>query len=150
MSGTNPTEPSPDPHSQSEQSSGLLGRRHLRTPREALQPDDAPPPPPPQKRLRRRPALSAFSGFLSFLLILAVGGMGIFAWSQQQMRTPGPLVGDRVVIIAPRSEVYEIISQLEREGVIDSGLLLNAALLAEGNRSKVKAGEGLLIQKPGH
>ena len=146
MSGTNPTEPSPDPQSQPEQSSGLLGRRHLRTPREALQPDDAPPPPPPQKRLRRRPALSAFSGFLSFLLILAVGGMGIFAWSQQQMRAAGPLVGDRVVIIAPRSEVYEIISQLEREGVIENGLLLNAALLFEGTRSKIKAGEYLFKQ----
>ena len=124
----------------------MLGRRHLRTPREALQPDDAPPPPPPQKRLRRRPALSAFSGFLSFILILAVGGMGLFAWSQQQMRAPGPLIGDRVVIIAPRSEVYEIISQLEREGVIDNGLLLNAALLIEGNRSKIKAGEYLFKQ----
>ena len=79
MSGTNPTEPSPDPQSNSEQSSGLLGRRHLRTPREALQPDDAPPPPAPQKRLRRRPALSAVSGFLSFLLIVAAGGMGLAA-----------------------------------------------------------------------
>ena len=124
----------------------MLGRRHLRTPREALQPDDAPPPPPPQKRLRRRPALSAFSGFLSFILILAVGGMGLFAWSQQQMRALGPLIGDRVVIIAPRSEVYEIISQLEREGVIDNGLLLNAALLIENNRSKIKAGEYLFKQ----
>ena len=146
MSGTNPTEPSPDPQSQPEQSSGLLGRRHLRTPREALQPDDAPAPPVPQKRLRRRPALSAVSGFLSFLLIVAVGGMGLFAWSQQQMRVPGPLIGDRVVIIAPRSEVYEIIGQLEREGVIDNGLLLNAALLVEGNRSKIKAGEYLFKQ----
>jgi len=146
MSGTNPTEPSPDPQSNSEQSSGLLGRRHLRTPREALQPDDAPPPPAPQKRLRRRPALSAVSGFLSFLLIVAAGGMGLFAWSQQQMRTPGPLIGDRVVIIAPRSEVYEIIGQLEREGVIENGLLLNAALLIEGNRSKIKAGEYLFKQ----
>ena len=146
MSGTNPTEPSPDPQPNPEQSSGLLGRRHLRTPREALQPDDAPAPPVPQKRLRRRPALSAVSGFLSFMLILAVGGMGIFAWSQQQMRVPGPLTGDRVVIIAPRSEVYEIIGQLEREGVIDNGLLLNAALLVEGNRSKIKAGEYLFKQ----
>ena len=72
--------------------------------------------------------------------------MGLFAWSQQQMRVPGPLIGDRVVIIAPRSEVYEIISQLEREGVIDNGLLLNAALLIENNRSKIKAGEYLFKQ----
>ena len=146
MSGTNPTDPSLEPPGKPDQSSGLLGRRHLRTPRETLQPDDAPAPPVPQKRLRRRPALAAVSGFLSFLLIIAVGGMGLFAWSQQQMRAPGPLTGDRVVIIAPRTEVYEIISQLERENVIDSGLLLNAALLFEGNRSKVKAGEYLFKQ----
>ena len=118
----------------------------MRTPREALQPDDAPAPPKPKKKIRRRPALAAVSGFLSFLLIIAVGGMGLFSWSQQQMQAPGPLKGDRVVIIAPRTEVYEIIGQLEREGVIDSGLLLNAALLAEGNRGKVKAGEYLFKQ----
>ncbi len=146
MSGTNPTEPSPDSQNKPDQSTGLLGRRHLRTPREALQPEDAPAPPVPQKRARRRPALSAFSGFLSFLLILAVSVMGFFAWSQQQMRAPGPLAGDRVVIIAPRTEVYEIITQLERENVIDNGLLLNIALLIEGNRSKIKAGEYLFKQ----
>ncbi len=146
MSGTNPTEPSPDSQSKPEQSTGLLGRRHLRTPREALQPEDAPAPPVPQKRARRRPALSAVSGFLSFLLIVAVSGMGFFAWSQQQMRVPGPLPGDRVVIIAPRTEVYEIIGQLERENVIENGLLLNVALLVEGNRSKIKAGEYLFKQ----
>jgi len=62
------------------------------------------------------------------------------------MRAPGPLVVDKVVLIAPRTEVYEIISQLEREGVISNSLLLNAALVIEGNRSKVKAGEYLFKQ----
>jgi UPF0755 protein len=146
MSGKTPTDPADEPQAKPDPSTGLLGRRHLRTPREALQPDDAPAPPKPKKKIRRRPALAAVSGFLSFLLIIAVGGMGLFSWSQQQMQAPGPLKGDRVVIIAPRTEVYEIIGQLEREGVIDSGLLLNAALLAEGNRSKVKAGEYLFKQ----
>ena len=146
MSGKTPTDPSDERNGEPDSSTGLLGRRHLRTPREALQPDDAPAPPKPQKKIRRRPALAAVSGFLSFLLIIAVGGMGLFSWSQTQMHAPGPLRGDRVVIIAPRTEVYEIIGQLEREGVIDSGLLLNAALLAEGNRSKVKAGEYLFKQ----
>jgi UPF0755 protein len=116
----------------------------LRTPREALQPDDAPPPPP--KPSRRRPALSAFSGFLSFLLIAAVAGAALFVWSTEQMRAPGPLVVDKVVLIAPRTEVYEIISQLERDGVISNSLLLNAALVIEGNRSKIKAGEYLFKQ----
>ena len=80
------------------------------------------------------------------MLIAAVGGFGLFAWSQHQMLIPGPLEGDRVVVIAPRTEVYEIIVQLEHEGVIESGLLLNVALLVEGNRGKVKAGEYLFKQ----
>lgn len=109
-----------------------------------MQPDDAPPPPP--KPSRRRPALSAFSGFLSFLLIAAVAGAALFVWSTEQMRAPGPLVVDKVVLIAPRTEVYEIISQLERDGVISNSLLLNAALVLEGNRSKIKAGEYLFKQ----
>ena len=146
MSGANPTEPSPDSQSGSEPSKGLLGRRQWRPPREALQPDDAPAPPLPQKRARKRPALSAFSGFLSFLLIAAISVMGLFTWSQQRIVAPGPLSGDRVVIIAPRTEVAEIISQLEREGVIDNGYLLSLTLLIEGNRSKVKAGEFLFKQ----
>ena len=144
MSGPPPTDPDQGTPTPPAASGGLLGRRHLRTPREALQPDDAPPPPP--KPSRRRPALSAFSGFLSFLLILAVAGAGIFLWSQEQMRAPGPLTVDKVVLIAPRTEVYEIISQLERDGVISNSLLLNAALVLEGNRSKVKAGEYLFKQ----
>ena len=144
MSGPTPTDPDQGTPARPPSTGGLLGRRHLRTPREALQPDDAPPPPP--KPSRRRPALSAFSGFLSFLLILSVAGAGLFVWSQQQMRAPGPLVVDKVVLIAPRTEVYEIISQLERDGVISNSLLLNAALVIEGNRSKVKAGEYLFKQ----
>ena len=144
MSGSTPTDPEQGTPTPPAASGGLLGRRHLRTPREALQPDDAPPPPP--KPSRRRPALSAFSGFLSFLLILAVAGAGIFIWSQEQMRAPGPLTVDKVVLIATRTEVYEIISQLERDGVISNSLLLNAALVLEGNRSKVKAGEYLFKQ----
>ncbi len=144
MSGPTPTDPEQGTPTPPAASGGLLGRRHLRTPREALQPDDAPPPPP--KPSRRRPALSAFSGFLSFLLILAVAGAGVFVWSQEQMRAPGPLTVDKVVLIAPRTEVYEIISQLERDGIISNSLLLNAALVLEGNRSKVKAGEYLFKQ----
>ena len=83
---------------------------------------------------------------MSFLLILSIAGAGLFVWSQEQMRAPGPLVVDKVVLIAPRTEVYEIISQLERDGVISNSLLLNVALVIEGNRSKVKAGEYLFKQ----
>jgi UPF0755 protein len=111
------------------------------SPNEALQPAAAPPPPIPPSR--RRPALSAFSGFLSFLLIAAIASMSGLVWSRHRMHEPGPLAANKVLYIAPGTEVPDIIAELDREGVIDSPFMLNVALLLEGNRSKVKAGEYL-------
>jgi UPF0755 protein len=112
------------------------------SPNEALQPAAAPPPPPIPPS-RRRPALSAFSGFLSFLLIAAIASMSGLVWSRHRMHEPGPLAANKVLYIAPGTEVPAIIAELDREGVIDSPFMLNAALLLEGNRSRVKAGEYL-------
>ena len=147
MSGSSPTDPELQAEPQAR--AGLFGRRMLQSPREALQPEDAPPPPPPPPRKkRRRPGvLSAISGFMSFLLILAVAGIGGLMLLQTQLRVQGPLVNDKVVIIAPRTEVSEILNQLESEGVIEHPMLLNLALVMEGNRSKVKAGEYLFKQQ---
>jgi UPF0755 protein len=112
-----------------------------RSPKEALQPDAAPPPPAPPHR--RRPGLSAFSGFLSFLLIAAIGSMAAIIWGEHRVHEPGPLESSKVIYIAPGTEVPDIIAELERQGVVDSPFLLNMALLAEGRRSKVKSGEYL-------
>jgi UPF0755 protein len=90
--------------------------------------------------------LSAFSGFLSFLLVVALATMFGLVWSQERIHAPGPLAASKVLFIAPGTEVSDIIAALEHEGVIDSPFLLNAALLLEGNRSKVKAGEYLFKQ----
>ncbi|MEJ0093911.1 MAG: endolytic transglycosylase MltG [Methylocella sp.] len=120
-------------------------RGPLQSPNEALQPEAAPPPPPAPPS-RRRPVVSAVSGFLSFLLIAAVASMCALIWSEQRMREPGPLAADKVLYIVPGTEVPEIIGELDREGIIDSPFALNVALLLEGNRSKVKAGEYLFKQ----
>ncbi|ACB95909.1 endolytic transglycosylase MltG [Beijerinckia indica] len=126
---------------------GLFGRgTGPQSPNEALQPQAAPPPPPNKPSNRRRGRLSAFSGFLSFLLIAAIGIMVVLIWTQRKMQEPGPLTADRVVFIAPGTEVPDIIARLDREGIIDSPLGLNIALLVEGKRSKVKAGEYLFKQ----
>jgi UPF0755 protein len=111
------------------------------SPNEALQPAAAPPPPIPPSR--RRPALSAFSGFLSFLLIAAIASMSGLVWSRHRIDETGPLTINKVIYIAPGTEVPDIIAELDREGVIDSPFMLNVTLLLEGNRSKVKAGEYL-------
>ena len=115
------------------------------SPNEALQPEAAPPPPPVPPS-RRRPILSAVSGFLSFLLIAAVVAMLGLIWSEQRMRAAGPLTADKVLYIVPGTDLPEIVGELEREGVIDSPFALNVALLVEGKRSKVKAGEYLFKQ----
>ena len=122
-----------------------FGRRMtLQSPNEAIQPEAAPPPPPGPIR-RRRPTLNAVSGFLSFLAIAAVAVLFGIIWSEQHLREPGPLVADKVLYI-PRGDVKDIIDQLEREGVVDSPLSLNVALVVEGLRSQVKSGEYLFKQ----
>ncbi len=128
--------------------SGIFSRRRsLKSPSEALQPEAAPPPPEPKKKKRRDGTLSAFSGFLSFLLVLCVaGGLGLVLM-QRKMREPGPLPSDKVVYVAPGTEVPDIIALLEKEGVIDNTALLNIELLIEGARSKLKAGEYLFRQQ---
>lgn len=123
-------------------------RRSLKSPNEALQPEAAPPPPPPpkKKRKRREGGLSAISGFLSFLLIAFVmAGFGMIAM-QRSLREPGPLPADKVVYIAPGTDVPEIVAILEKEGVIDNPTLFNIELLVEQARGKLKAGEYLFKQ----
>jgi UPF0755 protein len=119
-------------------------RASLQSAKQALQPD-APPPPPPRSK-RREGALSALSGLLSLALLLAIAGVfGVIA-VMHKLREPGPLGAEKIVYIAPRSDVPEILAILEREGVIDSPMLMNVALLIEGARSKLKPGEYLFKQ----
>jgi UPF0755 protein len=115
------------------------------SPNEALQPE-TPPVPPKGARRKRRPVLSATSGFLSFLLIVAVVGALALAWGERRLREPGPLATDKVVYILPGTDLPEIIGMLEHEGVIDDPLFLNVVLVFEGSRSKVRAGEYLFKQ----
>lgn len=122
----------------------FFGRTNLRSPQEALQPEAAPPPPEPTKRAsQRRPTLSAVSGFLSFLMLAAVCGVVAFAAAERKLSAPGPLPADKVVYIAPRTEVVEVIDQLAASGVIDQPTLVKVSLWLEGRWSQVKAGEYL-------
>ena len=112
------------------------------SPNEALQPE-APPPPPPRLPSKRRPTLSALSGFISFLVIVAIGGLAIFTWGAARLSAPGPLTANKIVYIAPHTDLPDIIEKLETENVIDNPLALNAVLTVTGKRGKVKAAEYL-------
>ena len=115
----------------------------MRSPQEALHPEAAPPPPPPKPPSKRRPRLGAASGFLSFLLVVAISAVAAFMAVQRELEAPGPLASDQVLFIAPRTEVVDIIDQLHASGIIDGPALLKAALWIEGRWSSVKAGEYL-------
>ncbi|PWB88794.1 endolytic transglycosylase MltG [Methylocystis sp. MitZ-2018] len=97
--------------------------------------------PPPKKRKRREGTLSVVSGFLSFVLVALVAGVfGVIA-AMHKLKEPGPLAADKVVYIPPRSDLLEIISQLEREGVIANSTLMQLGIVLEGKLGKLKPGE---------
>ena len=141
-----PSEPTAAP--QTEAGGGFFARRRaLKSPNEALQPEAAPPPPPPAKKKKRRDgSLAAFSGFLSFLLIALLAAGFAYVLLQKNLRESGPLTADKVVYIPPGTDVPEIVSTLEREGVIDNPTVFNIELLLEQARGKLKAGEYLFKQ----
>jgi UPF0755 protein len=142
-----PSEPAkPEPAGESGGSPLLRRRATLQGAKQNLQPE-APPAPPPKKKKRRDGTLSALSGFLSFLLVGLVASIfGVIAMLHK-LKEPGPLPADKVVYFPPRSDLVEMVAQLEREGVVDSPGLLNFALLVEGARNKLKPGEYLFKKK---
>ncbi len=120
--------------------------KDMRSPGEALQPASSPPPPPPPPRGskgRRVSPLAIISGFLSFLLVASLCAVAGLSFSQQKIRSAGPLGEDKILYFPPRTEVPEILAHLYREGVIDSPISMNVSLFLEGNRGNVKAGEYL-------
>ena len=56
------------------------------------------------------------------------------------------MLADKVLFIAPGTDFPDIVATLGSEGVIDNELIFNIAVLVEGRRSKIKAGEYLFKQ----
>ena len=106
----------------------------IRSPRELLQPREAPKPPPvekpspaPRKRSRSR-VISALSGALTLAVFLSVAGAGIWVFAQRMLQEPGPLAADKIVYIPKGSSIDEIGQLLEREGVIRQPGLFEAVV----------------------
>ena len=133
-----PSNSDPTPPFEGEPSS-TGSRRGLLSAEDALQPGAVPPPPPGHRR--SRPLVATVSGVLSFLGIAAVALVVLGSLAVQRIAAPGPLAGDKVVIIAPHSQVGDIASQLEAANVIDSGALMTGVVYLEGDRDRLKAGE---------
>jgi UPF0755 protein len=78
-----PTPEGGDERSEAAGGGRLFGRRGaMQSPTEALQPQAAPPPPVRRKRKRRGSILGAASGFLSFVLVLAVAATVVVGYGQ--------------------------------------------------------------------
>jgi cell division protein YceG involved in septum cleavage len=134
-----------DPPQQDRGKTSFFGRRKpLQSPAEALQPEAVPQPPGSMKRHSdRRPVLSALSGLLSLALVAAFVGLFAMGFVGRTLSAKGPLQTDKVVFIAPGTEVVQIIDKLNHEGVIDSPALVKLTLWVQGKWRKVKAGEYL-------
>ena len=120
----------------------LYGQRGASGSQEAPRREAAPPP----ERKRKASRLGLMSGFLSFLLAAAfLLGVGVVL-ADRAARAPGPLPADKVVYVEQGSDSDEIVDELQTQGVIESPLLFRVALLVEGARSRLKAGEYLFKQ----
>ena len=83
--------------------------------------------------------LSTISGLLTAAVILAIAAMIGVTLFDRQIREPGPLAADKVVVIPPRSGTSEIAEALSREGVISHTALFEWASRFSGKA--LKAGE---------
>jgi UPF0755 protein len=111
-----------------------------RSPSEAIKPVAAPPP-PPRIRPPRGGLLSFLSGFLSLVVVAAFLAILAVALVEQQVREPGPLGEDKVVVIPRNTGTSEIADILRREGVIARPLLFEIYAYLNRQRGQLKAGE---------
>lgn len=116
----------------------LPNRLSPRSPSEAIKPTAAPPP--PERPVRERGGLLArVSGLLTASVVLALAVMIGMTLFERQVKEPGPLPADKVVVISPRSGTSEISEALAREGVIGHTALFEWAARFSGKA--MKAGE---------
>jgi UPF0755 protein len=114
-----------------------------RSPSEAIKPIAAPPMPPRTIRRPRGGFLSAFSGFLTFLIAFAGAALFGIVMLEREVKEPGPLQADKVVAIPRNSGTNEIATILQREGVIEQPMLFEIYALVSRQRGNLKAGEFL-------
>jgi UPF0755 protein len=119
---------------------GFMSRLVPKSPSAAIQPVPAPPPPPAASRTER-PWVNFMSGLFSFLLVIGLAAATAVFLVRRQIEAPGPLAGDKVVIV--RGGAADVTEQLHHEGVIDRPVLFMMGLYATGAAGKIKAGEYL-------
>ena len=113
-------------------------RRYMRTPRDALTPEQLPPP--PSARVRN-PFVMVGNAIFSGLLLLILAGGTVFYFGKKKLEAAGPLERDRSVVIQPRKGLRDIANTLKDEGIIDQTLPFIAGAKILGVGDELKAGE---------
>ncbi len=126
--------PAPRPRS-------FISRLVPKSPTAAIQPVLAPPPAPAVSGRPERPVVNFLSGMFSFLLVLGLGAAAVVYFTDKEIRAPGPLANDKVVVV--KGGAGDVTEQLQREGVIDKPMLFLFGLYTTGASSQMKAGEYL-------
>src|SRR3984885_7295015 len=112
-----------------------------RSPRAALEPEQVPPPPKRSERARN-PFVIVGNAIITIVLILMIGGGGVYIYGKQKIEAPGPLPEDKVVNIPARAGMTDIADILQREGVIDNNRwAFIGSVFALKARSELKPGE---------
>jgi UPF0755 protein len=116
-----------------------------RSPREALQPEQAPPPPAASRRAKNKFVVIA-SGIFTFLMLLAIGLGAVMFIGQHQFNAQGPLETTTNINVQRGKGLREIAQQLQREGVIDQAWVFLGGIVLNKAQDDLKAGEYVIPQ----
>jgi len=120
-----------------------LRRINPKSPRQAIQPEQAPGPPPRSKQVRH--PVVVFLNFLITLVLLAVVAFGgILYWGKQEFEATGPLTKDQTVMVSRGASLESISGQLQQKGLISSSWVFTIAVQVYKNANEMKAGEYLI------
>ena len=112
-----------------------------RSPRAALEPEQVPPPPKRSERARN-PFVVVGNAIITLVLVLMIGGGGVYVYGKQKIEAPGPLGEDKIVNIPARAGMSDIADILQREGVIDNNRwAFIGSVFALKARADLKPGE---------
>ncbi|WP_083205989.1 endolytic transglycosylase MltG [Stappia indica] len=119
---------------------GAPFRPHPKSPREAIQPEQAPPP-PLRSRHVRNPLVIVVNALLSLAVLVVIGTGAMLYWGKAEFDAPGPLAAEKTVVIPSGSGLRMIADTLENQGVIEDSNVFWAGVQAYKNAGRLKAGE---------
>ena len=102
-------------------------RPNPKSPREAIQPEQAPQP-PARSRHVRNPFVIVINAILSIAVLTVIAVAGLLYWGKAEFEAPGPLAAEKTVIISSGSGLQAIADTLENQGVIENAYVFLAGV----------------------